>query len=459
MHSRTLGCLLAVMSVLVLALPAFANQHEEYVQGPVKDASEIIAQCIGCHEDAATDIMKTAHWTWEREQQVHGKTVKLGKINAVNNFCTTTVSNRVHCSECHIGYGWADEKFDFSDKTKVDCLSCHDTTGTYHKDGNNSGWPTEHVDILRVAKNVGLPSRVTCGNCHFTGGGGDAVKHGDLDSTLEFPERTTDVHMAAEGNNFKCQDCHTTENHLVLGANMATSPDGQNAFGCTKCHDEKPHAESRLNNHTDTVACQTCHIPFFAKEQQTQMDWDWSTAGRDSDPSGVDRKTIKYRKTMGTLTWAQNVVPTYAWFNGKSDVYLAGEKIDPKVPTKLTAPLGDRNDMKSKIHPFKIHTGKQAYDLHNKYFVTTHTYGKDGLWTTFDWQRSIKLGMAESGMKYSGEYGFAPTEMYWRIDHMVSPKEQALGCLDCHGDKGRMNWTALGYKGDPMTNTEWARSK
>ncbi|WP_303720622.1 tetrathionate reductase family octaheme c-type cytochrome [Malonomonas rubra] len=459
MKKRVLSSMVAVMSVFVLALPALANPHSKYVKGPVTDASEIIAQCIGCHEEAADDIMKTPHWTWQREQAVHGKTVMLGKINAVNNFCMTTVSNRVHCSECHIGFGWADENFDFSDKTKVDCLSCHDTTGTYHKDGNNSGWPTEHVDILRVAQNVGLPSRVTCGSCHFTGGGGDAVKHGDLDSTLEYPERTTDVHMDAEGNDFPCQKCHTSENHLVMGANMATSPDGKNVFGCSKCHGSEPHVESRLNKHTEAISCQACHIPFYAKEQQTQMDWDWSTAGRESDPQGVDRKTVKYRKTMGTLTWQKKVAPTYAWFNGKSDVYLAGEKIDPNVPTKLTAPLGDRNDQTAKIHPFKIHSGKQAYDANNKYFVTTHTYGEDGFWTTFDWQRSIKLGMAESGMNYSGEYGFAPTEMYWRIDHMVSPKEQALQCLDCHGDNGRMNWAELGYKGDPMSNPKWARNK
>jgi octaheme c-type cytochrome (tetrathionate reductase family) len=450
----------SVLLVILMAMPALAAvDHSKLVKGPVKDATEIIKQCISCHEQEADDVMHTQHWTWEREQLVHGKKVKLGKINAFNNFCTSTISNRVHCSECHIGFGWADASFDFTDKTRVDCLSCHDTTGTYHKDGDNSGWPTEHVDLLRVAQNVGEPSRVTCGNCHFTGGGGDAVKHGDLDSTLEFPDRNNDVHMDADGNDFQCHTCHETEKHQVAGANMATSPDGANAFGCTKCHDEAPHKETRLNKHTAALACQTCHIPFFAKEQQTQMDWDWSTAGRDSEPAGVNRKTVKYRKTMGTLTWAKMVVPSYAWFNGKSDVYLMGEKIDPKVPTKLTAPLGSRDDEQSKIHPFKIHTGMQIYDVKNKYFVTNHTYGKDGFWTTFDWLRSATIGMKESGLPFSGEYGFAPTEMYWRIDHMVSPKEKALQCLNCHGDNGRMNWTALGYKGDPMDHPEFARAK
>ena len=68
---------------------------------------------------------------------------------------------------------------------------------------------------------------------------------------------------------------------------------------------------------------------------------------------------------------------------------------------------------------------------------------------------SIKIGMDGTGLAYSGSYGFAPTTMYWRIDHMVSPKEDALSCLDCHGDNGRMDWKALGYKGDPMSNPKF----
>jgi hypothetical protein len=35
------------------------------------------------------------------------------------------------------------------------------------------------------------------------------------------------------------------------------------------------------------------------------------------------------------------------------------------------------------------------------------------------------------------------------VNHMVVPKSQALKCNDCHGAKGRMDWQALGYSGDP----------
>lgn len=439
--------LFLAVSLLLLNMTAYAVDHSKFIEGPFADASEVTKVCLECHEDQATDFMKTPHWTWEREQVVNGKLQKLGKINSINNFCTTTTSNRVHCSECHAGYGWADESFDFSDKSRVDCLICHDTTGTYHKDGNNAGWPGEHVKLEEVAKNVGLPVRQNCTSCHAFGGGGDAVKHGDIDSSLDYPDKSVDVHMDADGNDFQCQTCHETENHQIPGANMATSADGKNAFGCTKCHDAAPHEQSRLNAHTARVACQTCHIPIFGKEIQNQLSWDWSTAGGDVTPN---KKNVTYRKTMGTQTWGTKVVPTYAWFNGKSGIYMVGDKMDPSVPTMLTYPLGDIKDETAKIHPFKVHTGKQIYDTENNYFITNHIYGEDGFWTTFDWQRSATIGMKESGLPYSGKYGFAPTTMYWRLDHMVSPKEDALKCLDCHGDDGRMDWEALGYKGDPM---------
>lgn len=62
--------------------------------------------------------------------------------------------------------------------------------------------------------------------------------------------------------------------------------------------------------------------------------------------------------------------------------------------------------------------------------------------------------MASTGLPYSGDYGFAETVMYWRINHMVAPKEQALSCLDCHGDSGRLDWQALGYKVDPLKSRD-----
>jgi octaheme c-type cytochrome (tetrathionate reductase family) len=448
-------------ATLLATLPAAAaTDHKELVAGPIASGPEATKKCLECHEAEAKAVMKTSHWTWSAKQTVAGRSVDRGKKNALNNYCGSITANEPRCTSCHIGFGWKDASFDFSDPTRVDCLVCHDTTGTYKKDAAGAGNPDAKVDLLQVAQSVGKPSRVNCGACHFFGGGGDAVKHGDLDSSMEFPDKKVDIHMTPDGPDFQCQSCHETRDHKISGQAMVVSPGGKDHIGCEKCHQAAPHKQSRLNAHVDVVACQTCHIPFFAKELPTKMSWDWSTAGQDVAVEPVDKLgKHTYDKKKGTFTWGKMVAPTYKWYNGSADAYEVGDKMDPSKVTELNRPLGSIKEKGAKIFPFKIHTGKQIYDKKLGIFIPAKVFGPGGYWKEFDWEKAAQLGMEARGMKFSGEYGFAPTIMYWRINHMVAPKEQALGCLECHGDNGRMDWKGLGYQGDPMSNPQWAKTR
>ncbi|QSX35547.1 tetrathionate reductase family octaheme c-type cytochrome [Shewanella avicenniae] len=451
--------------LLLLALAASssyaAGPHQDVLQGPFANGSAVTEACLACHEQEATDFMTSSHWTWELEQKLPDRTVKRGKKNAINNFCVSISGNEPRCTVCHAGYGWKDNSFDFKDKTKVDCLVCHDTTGSYVK--TVAGEAMENIDLVNIAQNVGKPVRDNCGSCHFYGGGGDAVKHGDLDSSMAYPSKSLDVHMNADGNDFKCQDCHQTTGHQISGNAMGVSPGGEDHIGCENCHDKAPHANKRLNAHVETVACQTCHIPFFAREEATKLTWDWSTAGKDLPESEDEFGRHTYLKKKGSFTWGKMVKPSYAWYNGHADAYMAGDKMDPTKVTKLAYPLGNISDAKARIYPFKVHIGKQVYDKKNNIFLNPKTYGKGGYWSDFDWDKAIRLGMDASeamkaaGVSYSGEFDFAPTEMWWRINHMVSPKEQALKCSECHSAEGRLDWKALGYDGDPMKVKSGAR--
>ena len=85
----------------------------------------------------------------------------------------------------------------------------------------------------------------------------------------------------------------------------------------------------------------------------------------------------------------------------------------------------------------------------NGHLLTPRTSGQGGFWTTFNWDQAFRLGAEDTGPAYSGKFDFAATEMYWPLSHMVATKDKALQCVDCHGEGGRMNWTALGYDGDP----------
>ena len=40
-----------------------ANPHKEVLEGPFATGTQVTAQCLVCHEDQATDVMKTSHWT------------------------------------------------------------------------------------------------------------------------------------------------------------------------------------------------------------------------------------------------------------------------------------------------------------------------------------------------------------------------------------------------------------
>jgi octaheme c-type cytochrome (tetrathionate reductase family) len=311
--------------------------------------------------------------------------------------------------------------------------------------------------LKEVARHVGASSRATCGACHFKGGGGDGVKHGDLDSSLVKPDHGLDVHMDAKGLNFSCTRCHTSTGHQIEGRfysmpatmnhNLAMPTDNPSRIACESCHSLRPHNKTpKLNDHTARVACETCHVPVFAKKKPTLVWWDWSTAGKfKEDHKFIVKKDklgkVSYHTKKGDLGWAKNVVPEYAWFNGIITHVLATDTIDDTRPVRMTILHGDCNDPKSRITPFKMFRGKQVYDSGNKTLVVPKLFGPKGsgaYWKDYDWQKSAAAGQKVIGQKFSGEVGFVETEYLRPVAHMIAPKEEALSCESCHSRDGRL---------------------
>ncbi len=426
--------------------------HKDIIKGEFKTGQDVTRACLECHADAATDFMKTTHWTWESKAfdvPWRDDAVTIGKINQINNFCIGSQGNENKCMSCHAGYGWeAGKETALADPDNVDCLACHADTGLYGK--GLFGNPTEGVDLLAAARSVRVPTRENCGKCHFDGGGGNGVKHGDLDESLYFPDQNLDVHMGGELN-MQCTDCHVTTEHQILGRMIADNYtiDPKEQVSCEQCHVNQKHADERINTHLAAVACQTCHIPAFALEDPTKIYWDWSQAGQ----AGRVDDHFTYLKIKGEFIYEKNFKPTYLWFNGNNEYrYILGDKIDPNNVTYINKPAGDINDTNAKIFPFKLHIAKQPYDTVNNYLLQPVTSGAGGFWTTFDWDSAFELAAPITGLDYSGQYGFTETYMYWATTHMVQPAENALQCDSCHGDESRLDWEALGYPGDPI---EW----
>ncbi|WP_088286042.1 tetrathionate reductase family octaheme c-type cytochrome [Ideonella sp. A 288] len=457
-----------------LKLTTTANHAKfESLQKPFNSGPEVTQACIACHTEAAGQIHRTKHWNWEFLNPDSKQ--KLGKKTILNNYCISIASNYASCTSCHVGYGWKDANFDFKSEQNVDCLVCHDTTGNYKKPpglaGNvvtqdtefpqGSGKILKGIDLSKIAQKVGKSSRDTCGACHFFGGGGDGVKHGDLDSSMAAPDKALDVHMDASGLDFTCATCHKGSSHDVVGsrytptakdakgAHLRGSPDNSaNAATCVSCHSNAPHKQdARLNQHATKLACQTCHIPAFARGGvATKMTWDWSTAGqRDEKGQQITRKDAKgritYESRKGDFTLAENVVPEYVWFNGEVTYTLLTDKVEKSAkPTPINRLGGSPTDGKSLIWPMKVFRGKQPYDPVNKTLITPHTAGNDdtGYWKNLDWNKAIPVGMKDSGAPFSGQVDFISTEMSWPITHMVAPKDKALGCTECHSKQGRL---------------------
>ncbi|OOG26185.1 cytochrome C [Thioalkalivibrio denitrificans] len=476
-----MGCvpvLAALLLSLVLAPPTEATTVDhsklDELQGPFERGEDVTRACLRCHTEAATQVMATPHWTWEYEDPLSEG--RLGKKTMINGFCIGLQSNEAFCTSCHVGYGWEDDTFDFADQSRVDCLACHNTGG-YSKLSGMAGhppyerieWPAgsgrylEPVDLASVAQRVALPSRETCGSCHFYGGGGDGVKHGDLDSSLVDPPKSLDVHMASDGLNFRCIECHVTENHVVPGSRLditAADPHGpimrgrdedRNPATCQACHGDRPHSQGpmhaqRLNDHARTLACQSCHIPTYARGGvATKMRWDWSTAGRLDDDGRPflrhdDKGRVIYDSRKGDYTLGENVVPAYVWFDGRVRYLQPDAVIDPEGPVRINEYLGRPGAENARIWPVKRYEGRQPYDTVHRTLLVPNVavHAETAFWLNFEWPAALRAGMEASGRPYSGEFDFVDTLMLWPITHMVAPAEQALQCADCHTVGGRL---------------------
>jgi octaheme c-type cytochrome (tetrathionate reductase family) len=405
---------------------------------------QVTEACISCHNGRAEEVMRSSHWSHERGEYIEGRGVRyIGKRNVLNNYCIGVAGSRESCNRCHTGFGWDDRPFDLAAARNVDCLACHDNSGSYVKKAGGAGYPDTAVNLTEVATHVGRPQRANCGTCHFFSGGGNNVKHGDLEQALFDTTREVDVHMASGGADMSCVDCHTASKHQMKGKLYSLSSMNRRRVACEDCHGSEPHDKDILDEHTLKVACQTCHIPTYAKVNPTKMRWDWSTAGRlrngepyeEKDASGQD----VYLSIKGSFEWRKDVRPEYVWFDGTASHYLLGDPAG-EVPVPLNRLHGRYDDPESKIVPVKVHRARQPWDEATRMLVQPKLAdgkpGEGAFWKDFDMDRAAHEGMALVGLPYSGKLGYVETEMTWPVNHMVAPKEQAVGCVECHTREG-----------------------
>lgn len=421
--------------------------------------------CQQCHSSQVDDVLHSTHYQWKGPALemstgggTQGKDVQRdaqGNIipgtSAINAYCVNVLGNFPGaCGSCHTGLGAAPTA---TNKENIDCLLCHQknykrvkVAGTYQPDTANMC-----IDMNTAVKTLHKPKRENCLQCHAKAGGGDAVKRGDLAmASGNTTDTHYDNHMATAGANLDCQDCHTFSNHKVAGRGSDLRPsDSTVILACTNCHTDKAsstgHTTTDVNKHVDKVACQTCHIPRYAKNAsdtaateatETHRTWEhaeWNTALLRYEPTPTKQNDLKpkYKHWNGT-SWGNNLMDD-AVFDSATGAY------------KVSRPLGSINDLNSKLFPFKYKTADQPYaPAANKLIaISTSTY-----FATGNYDQAVKNGLMNMGYADTTPYTTVKADEYQVLNHQVPPASEALQCNACHPNASATQVklvTELGY--------------
>lgn len=427
--------------------------------------------CVTCHEAEAHEAHASVHYQQSgptpNVPNISGNAGKTDK--AYNTYCGTPVtSSRATCAGCHVSNGKYPTEVATTDQlNNVDCMMCHqenyariaappyELVPALDADGlpRTLRVPVEDetgftympnvakmsISILEAARTVHPTTRATCLRCHAGASGSNGGKRGDMSTITIDPPKSSDIHMSSDGKDFSCAKCHDADNHRVRGRGLDLRPnDVAERFTCAKCHSDTPHGDSSgmasLNTHASRVACQTCHIPTFAKDISTELNRDWLQPH--FSPTACN----------GQGAWvpgevrASDVIPTYKWFDGTSYVYALGQ-----VPTAredgmlaMGVPNGSVNSDMAKIYPMKEHTSTVAQHDASGVLIPHSTFS---FFASGDFDKAVQDGMSMAGL--SGSYSMVKVHTYQTINHGVEDEDDALKCSSCHSGISRRSETPL----------------
>jgi hypothetical protein len=413
--------------------------------------------CSGCHADKVTEVKNSAHYQWKgsSSKMVNGSPQQ-GKIvqtdggggilpgtSAMNAYCINILGNWNGCGACHVGLGAQPTTTSYN----VDCLICHQknykrakVNGVFQPDTANMC-----ISMDTAVQTVHRPLRSNCTQCHSNGGGGDNYKRGDMAVAHAGTTDTTfDRHMATTGSNLRCQDCHATSQHKIAGRGTDLRPvDSTAVVNCTNCHPTKTstsgHLTADVNKHVGRLACQTCHIPIYAKNaadtsatESTEIHRDWM----------VPEWNAAKSRWEPTPTKANNIIPEYLHWNGTSWGYNLK---DPAVLNTATGsyamslPEGGINDANSKLYPFKYKTARQAFAPSLNWMIPIDTAkywampAPPYVPTQTDITAAVTAGLTNLAMSAATPITWVITDEYQLITHEVPPAaNNALACTKCH---------------------------
>jgi len=411
--------------------------------------------CTTCHNGQAQAMYQSVHYQWKGSAAEwttgpasQGKIDATDGSSALNSYCINIQGNWGPCGACHAGTGAkpvATATPDAAQLASIDCLMCHNDTvnAPYSRVRNaTTGMfePAASLDMNLVAQKANIkPIRKNCLGCHAKAGGGDAVKRGDIAlASGTTSDILYDTHMAmGSGGNIQCQGCHTMTAHRVAGRGTDIRPlDSTVQMSCstTTCHPTKNsitsgHTTSNTNHHIGRVACQTCHLPKYAKNAG-------DTAGTEATETHRTWETAEWNATLNRYepvpTKANDLTPKYAFWNGTSWGSNAFDDAVIDAATgayKVSRPVGAINGAAgTKLYPFKYKTATQALANGKIVPLSTAKFFATGLYDD-----AVQDGLVYMGLPASTPYTTVTTDEYQLLNHQIPASAgNVLTCAACH---------------------------
>jgi hypothetical protein len=448
------GSVILLLPLLVLlgAMPGWSQSPHAGLTWTGPDT------CLDCHQDEAVEVHGSVMYQWDGQtpEIVNGPALQ-GKISGgVNSYCINIMGNWNVCGNCHVGFGAQPEPTASPTQlANIDCMICHQQAYRRKKVGDVFVPDTDAMTITmdQAVQTVHPPERYNCLQCHAKAGGGDAVKRGDLAMAhVATTDESYDVHMAVTGADLRCQECHTTTNHRVAGRGSDLRPtDSDEVLECTNCHAgiTTSHPSSTIRRHLDRVACQSCHIPLYAKNA--------------SDTTATEA-TEMHRTWLGTHSTSppfhpigdtdNNQVPLYRYWNRNSRNYLLDETavVDPETGRYPTSrPVGHPSNPDAKLYPFKYKTAEQPITNDTSQLIALDT---SVFFATADAAAATEQGLTNMGLSSSTPYSWIETDTLQLLNHQVGDHDAALRCDDCHGAAASVRIDLVGDLGFEMWGAE-----
>ena len=460
--------------LLAAAGPAGAGERAGSIRPrrPTSSTTRARRPASQCHQEQAESFFHSQHYQWQGDTPdiVNANGQKLGKINTMNDFCTNPMANWIGARSTSTGRSWPrvlevprrprqapdGEMTSEEQLENIDCLICH--ASGYRRDlyENDAGgwqwrpilWQNQVRHWTRSRSASRCRTRAMCLRCHAGAGGGPNFKRGDIEYALADCDRDFDVHMATDGADMQCIACHAGENHRVRGrgADLSGTDFPANAARAARRPSATARRRTAARCSTSTpqrVTCTVCHI---RDVRQAAIPRTWCATGR--SPIHISRSN-KYSATISSR-------------NGRDAGLRLVQRQDPRCSSWASASRSSRrrhgrdHDPRGsaartrtpRSTPFKLHRARAARAS------TTSSWIIPLAVEEFFANGDIDQAVHEGGQVAYGiedpKYAWVQTSATWASSTGSSRRRSALQCLDCHAADGRLDWKALGYRGDPL---------